>query len=412
VSVARPEGEPSREPTETIETCLLRRIHSLTLYAGTQEHRPMISRRRGFTLIELLVVIAIIAVLIALLLPAVQSAREAARRAQCTNNLKQIGLAIHNYVTSQDVLPPAGSSNFVGTNTWPSAPFSMKVRILPFMEQQNVFNAANFSLDPEWSNGVDPNDGNGWQTANFTAKSTRIASYLCPSDFRKGNRNDRITSWGAWDVSQQSSYGENMGGNRFLYGWLPNGIAYWHGTSPDLGKGWFETYVRQTVGFSNITDGLSMTAFWSEWVKADGGDPNNASDHVGMVYTATVAAASNPVPGNPIQSEFQNAQICLQTLQRDFSWHGERYVTQDPGRGGGYSHTQLPNRKSCYYSDFAGVDNHTYQTMLAAASYHPGGVNVLFGDGSVRFVKSSIGYNIWYAVGTRAGGEVVSADAL
>ena len=83
-----------------------------------------------------------------------------------------------------------------------------------------------------------------------------------------------------------------------------------------------------------------------------------------------------------------------------FHWHGERYVTQDPGRGGGYSHTQLPNRKSCFYSDLRARTTPT-ETMIAAASYHPGGVNVLFGDGSVRFVKSSVGYHIWYALGTR-----------
>src|SRR5262245_8269827 len=139
----------------------------------------MISRRRGFTLIELLVVIAIIAVLISLLLPAVQSAREAARRAQCVNNLKQIGLAIHNYISTFESLPPAGSSDVAPGANWTKAPFSMKVRILPYMEQQAAFNAANFALDPEWSNGgADPNNAGCWQGANFTVKCIRIGSYL------------------------------------------------------------------------------------------------------------------------------------------------------------------------------------------------------------------------------------------
>jgi prepilin-type N-terminal cleavage/methylation domain-containing protein/prepilin-type processing-associated H-X9-DG protein len=373
----------------------------------------MTSRRRGFTLIELLVVIAIIAVLIALLLPAVQSAREAARRAQCVNNLKQIGLALHNYVSTNDVLPPAGSSHFLPGQNWPKNDFSMKVRILPYMEQQVVFNTANFSLDAEWSNGgADPNNAGCWQGANFTTKAIRIGSYLCPSDIRKGNRNNAVYTWGAWDASQQANYDENAGGNRYLNGFIPNGISYWAGSTPDSGRNYFETFTRPTVGFAQVPDGLSLTAFFSEIVKGDGTAPQSSADSLGMVYTAPIASASNPVPGNLVQSEFQNATLCNTSLTKAFSWRGERYVTQDPGRGGGYWHTQLPNRKSCYYSDFAGVDNHTFQAMLAAGSSHPGGVNVLFGDGSVRFVKSSIAYNIWYGVGTRNGNEIISADAL
>jgi prepilin-type N-terminal cleavage/methylation domain-containing protein/prepilin-type processing-associated H-X9-DG protein len=380
----------------------------------------MIARRRGFTLIELLVVIAIIAILISLLLPAVQSAREAARRAQCVNNLKQIGLAIHNYVSSTDVLPPAGSSHIANAQSdIVRNSFSMKVRILPYMEQQNVFNTVNFALAPEWSGDDNAiNDIGGWQGANITAKSARIASYLCPSDIRKGNRNNRhaaVFENGTWnaDISVTANYCENNGGNRMLFGGQPNGIAYYCGSTPDQGLGLQEMQLRQTIGFANITDGLSMTAFWSEFVKADGEGPGDGADSLGMTYTASITSANNPTPGNIYTSEFQNAQICQQSTNRNFSWHGERITTQDPGRGGGYWHTQLPNRKSCYYNEWkVGPAETTYQAMLAAASSHPGGVNVLFGDGSVRFVKSSVGYNIWYGIGTRAGGEIISSDSL
>ncbi len=370
----------------------------------------MLPKRRGFTLIELLVVIAIIAVLIALLLPAVQSAREAARRAQCVNNLKQVGLALHNYHSSNDSLPPAGSSQI--TNGYVRSCFSMKVRILPYMEQQVVFNAINFSLDAE--SAQDSGDGTGWASANATAKSIRVASYLCPSDYRKGNRNNRESSvWSGTtinaDIAQMSNYCENDGGNRMFYGGQPNGIAYWIGSTPDQVQ--IESQTRQTIGFANITDGLSNTAFWSEFVKSDGTGTGDASDSLGMIYQATVNSTNMSVPGNILQSELANATICLQSLNKNFSWHGERYVVQDLGRGGGYSHTQLPNRKSCYYNDFAGQTSNAYESMIAAASYHPGGVNVLFGDGSVRFVKSSVGYNIWYALGSRAGGELLSSDS-
>jgi len=378
----------------------------------------MLAKRRGFTLIELLVVIAIIAILISLLLPAVQSAREAARRAQCVNNLKQIGLAVHNYVSSIDSLPPAGSSHIA--NGAPKACFSMKIRILPYMEQQTTFNTINFSLGPEWSGddgGI--NDMGGWQGANITAKSIRIASYLCPSDIRKGNRGDRVTAVfdsGGWhpNASQVTNYAENWGGNRWLFGGQPNGIAYWVGSTPDSGNNWGETMTRQTINFASISDGLSNTAFWSEQVKADGEGPGDGADSLGMIYLAPIGMRNNPVPGNPLQSEFQNAQICQQSLYKIFSWHGERYVTHDPGRGGGYTHTQLPNRKSCFYNDVPTASiptNYMWESMVAAASSHPGGVNVLFGDGSVRFVKSSVSFGIWYALGTRAGGEIVSADS-
>jgi prepilin-type processing-associated H-X9-DG protein len=209
-----------------------------------------------------------------------------------------------------------------------------------------------------------------------------------------------------------SNYLENNGGNRMLTGGQPNGISYWCGSTPESGL--LESKCRQTVTFATIPDGLSTTAFWSEMIKGDGTDPTSSADSLGMTYNASVASTNNPVANNLIQSEFQNAQICQQSLNRSFSWRGERYVTQDPGRGGGYSHTQLPNRKSCYYADFPGPGPlpPVLEHMLAAGSYHPGGVNVLFGDGSVRFIKSSISYSSWYAVGTRAGSEVLSSDNL
>ena len=143
----------------------------------------MKARTRGFTLIELLVVIAIIAVLIALLLPAVQSAREAARRTQCTNNLKQIGLAIHNYHSTNDSLPPSGSSHFFGG--FIRGGFSCKTRILPYMEQTQVFNTINFALDPEWSNGYGVDDG-GWERTNVTVRrSGSTPSFALPTSRRE-----------------------------------------------------------------------------------------------------------------------------------------------------------------------------------------------------------------------------------
>jgi len=315
------------------------------------ENRLMLRRNRGFTLIELLVVIAIIAVLISLLLPAVQSAREAARRAQCVNNLKQIGLAIHNYHSSNDALPPAGSSQMPVCsdggqlkNAW-----SCKSRILPYMEQQATYNSANLSLDPEWSWGGGVDNG-GWEVSNVTTKATRIDAFLCPSDNKKGNRGNRASNVdpsGNPGIAQTANYCENIGGNRFFFGGQPNGIAYFHGSTNPCGGGYLEEQTRQTLSFTNISDGLSMTALWSEIIKGDGQGPGDSSDSLGMIYNLGAPYTSNTTGvASAVAGELLNSKLCDSSTSKNFSWRGERWVTQDPGRGGWYSHTAAPNRKS------------------------------------------------------------------
>jgi prepilin-type N-terminal cleavage/methylation domain-containing protein len=193
-------------------------------------------RRRGFTLIELLVVIAIIAVLISLLLPAVQSAREAARRAQCTNNLKQIGLAVHNYLSSNNSLPPAYIPYGVGpggTNTGQS--FSGLARMLPFLEQNSIYNAINFNVSARW--GASGNDivssMNGstadcdeWGLINASATGNQITSFLCPSDTELANLTGFIfVPGGTSQLVGRHNYPMNGGTNPFASGSL-NGAVY------------------------------------------------------------------------------------------------------------------------------------------------------------------------------------------
>jgi len=212
-------------------------------------------KRRGFTLIELLVVIAIIGVLIALLLPAVQAAREAARRSQCVNNLKQIGLALHNYESANGSLPPSGEafSNEYPSLGWATGPqnFSMKVRILPFLEQQAAFNTVNFAVTAIWGNG-NASCIDGFYI-NQTIRATKINSYVCPSD-----ANDPGT---ADPQLPAQSYHENGGLNRYNNGWFFNGINYFQGHDGPRNK---------TVTFASIQDGLSNTAAFSECVKGKG----------------------------------------------------------------------------------------------------------------------------------------------
>ncbi|HEV3167736.1 MAG TPA: DUF1559 domain-containing protein [Isosphaeraceae bacterium] len=371
--------------------------------------------RQGFTLIELLVVIAIIAVLIALLLPAVQSAREAARRAQCTNNLKQIGLAIHNYISANEVVPPSGSrtdfSSSAVSNGWGTPanpvmsgyskqnPWSFKARILPFFEQQVMFNAMNMDMDPEWSNGSGYSVGGSWEPSNWTARMISIASFLCPSDFAPGNLNNLGIGP---DASRQSNYPNNLGNNRRFNGWIPDGPAYF--------PGW-DSQIHNPVSLAMVTDGTNNTAIFAEYVKGPGYDPgtNSYKDGLGTLYKGSgVNTNTNMGLGN---AEYLNSLQCQQKgLTRDFGWKGERWVACDPGRGGTYSHTQLPNRRSCWYDDSCCGGNDRPEHMLAASSNHPGGLNILFMDGSVRFIKNSVGYQAWHGMGTIQGNEVLSSD--
>ena len=343
------------------------------------------TRRRGFTLIELLVVIAIIGVLIALLLPAVQAAREAARRSQCTNNLKQIGLALHNYVASNDALPPAGEafSNEYPQYGWAQGPqnFSMKVRLLPYMESGNVFNSTNFAVSAIWgSNGTSsPVDG---YNINYTLRHTKIASYVCPSDTNMTNNDD--------PQNPQMSYGENRGMNRFNDNWTFTGIGYFQGHDGPRNK---------TVNFATIQDGLSNTAAFSEWVKGKG---QMTQDGLHMVYQIPGGLTTYP-QGDP-DAHYKLALACQATTARQWDFKGEVWTMHDGVRGGGYSHVQPPNRKSCNQSGD--------ESLIGASSYHPGGVNLLLCDGSVKFAKNGIGIRVWHAIGTIANNEIVPGDTF
>ncbi|WP_165251032.1 DUF1559 domain-containing protein [Paludisphaera soli] len=338
-------------------------------------------RRRGFTLIELLVVIAIIAVLIALLLPAVQSAREAARRSQCVNNLKQIGLAVLNYESSNGALAPTGLSPWPGSDARDSH-FSMKLRILPFMEQQSLYSACNMNLAAYV-------DGNRME--NWTVGHTRVAGLLCPSDQNDG-----------WDDQVAASYANNLGTNRYYNDWASDGPSWWLGTDGGLNK---------MVTLSKIVDGTSNTAIFSEVLKGTGkGIGSGSKDGRHMLYQAPNLGIRNFA--GEVDANFKLFQACRsQGTVRIWDYKGERWIQGDAARGGGYHHIATPNQKSCALDGNTGP-NRNADSIIAPSSNHAGGVNMLFLDGSVRFVKDSINYQTWTALGTRDGGEVVSSDSL
>ena len=305
-------------------------------------------RNRGFTLIELLVVIAIIAVLISLLLPAVQSAREAARRIQCVNNLKQMGLAIHNYNNSYERFPMGAVGRSPLTGQPPAGvayrrPFC--IAIYPYLEQTSIYNSYNnnvgFNL-PE----------------NATARLAKINAWQCPSDvtylFNEGGNS--LTTV----MDYKGSYGVNWGANEFF----------------NQGPGRSPFWISYGASIAEISDGTSNTLAMMEMLQVP--QPNGVSpvDRRARIW--------NDEPG------------CYQLSTRI----APNSSLPDIGQCRNAIELQAPCTNV--------ADTLVYS--LGSRSRHPGGVNTLLCDGSVRFVKNTVNLSSWQALGTMRGGELISAE--
>jgi len=376
------------------------------------------SRSRGFTLIELLVVIAIIAVLIALLLPAVQSAREAARRSQCVNNLKQIGLGLHNYHQAVGSFPPGqlqatNQKSYPGYAGWTE--WSAHSMILPYMEQTPLYNSINFSFCGGYDDGTD---------INGTAWTTVVAGFLCPSDGKAAKgavprgtgspntnsyRGSIGTTTGRWE--QYPGYAQCRPDPFNKTGGPPNCNPY--------SSGLFVYWAVNNM--SDVTDGTSNTIAFSESLV---GDPASVSVSRPNNSVTGVTGATNLVQdASTLSDALLNAslQACTTAYKAGLT-NGNTNISNANGNRWGWGAMTMtlfntvvpPNSKQHPFNSCrpdcggCGPDDSAYSN---AQSNHSGGVNVLMADGSVKFVKDSINMRTWMALGTKAGGEVVSSDS-
>jgi len=336
--------------------------------------------RRAFTLVELLVVIAIIGILIALLLPAVQAAREAARRSQCTNNLKQITLALHNFHDSRGAFPVGSpSKTCTGYETIPGwqyrwGPLAM---LTPYMEQFNVYKSLNLDVPLYGHTGVYNGPGVGVHPSNQGPVSQEISFFYCPSD-----KSQKV----------EPAFGAT------------NYMACWGRSAPtSTGTAMFDTdglfNDKSGIRFADVIDGTSNTAAFSETILPDPNMPSSG----GVVLTQDnkdLVIVGAPSSGGPFLTE-------------DWCSRFGQPVAARPNRGArwvdgfvlytAYYHWQGPNSPIPDCSKWAPLRS----LWQSARSRHPGGVNVGFADGSIRFVSSTVDLNVWRAAGSRNGGEVL-----
>jgi prepilin-type N-terminal cleavage/methylation domain-containing protein/prepilin-type processing-associated H-X9-DG protein len=330
------------------------------------------SPRAGFTLIELLVVIAIIAVLIALLMPAMQAAREAARRAQCLNNLKQLGLGLHNYHAAFDSFPVGFLAPTGPVPAYTSASqyrWSVLAQMAPFLEQANVANAFNFNFpiafrpttaSPFWP----------YFPANTTGMAARVAIFLCPSDGAPAP--DPTT--GPTNYAFCAGTGINGGDATSADGLFILGPAF---------------------SAASVTDGLSATVAASEQLLGIAGPYSQTTP---TPIPSPTSRAFARVSAAPLTDSSCAAAGAGWLMNKGTSWWDGNYLNTL------YNHYLPPN---ALWPDCVTYHNPGWK---AARSLHPGGVNVLLGDGHVRFIRNGVSPVVWSALGTRAGGEVVSDD--
>jgi prepilin-type N-terminal cleavage/methylation domain-containing protein len=345
-------------------------------------------RQRGFTLVELLVVIAIIGVLVALLLPAVQAAREAARRSQCMNNIRQLAVAALNHESAKEEFPLGrgvgfrqevqsdGSIKSVTIEQW-----SHLAHILPYAEQTSVHDVVDFNIN----------------SASSPAKLIQIGFFLCPSDFAEDRMNVPTCHAGGWENAGRTNYHGN-GGSDTGQSKTVGGVVV------EQNNGVFVSNLA--VAMKHITDGASNTALYSESIRGDGN--NDAVEYPGDWFripgtNQTAEVVYTRCSGlNPPTGTGGSQWSC-----RGRNWvHGDYATTR-------YNHVMPPNGISCSQSSMGNINAIPINEdggATTASSLHSGGVNVACADGSTHFVADSVDRLVWSALGSRDGDETIATS--
>ena len=359
--------------------------------------RPTSSRNRGFTLIELLVVIAIIAVLISLLLPAVQSAREAARRAQCVNNLKQLALAAHNYESAQGTFPmgngymyPADQGGACSTAWWHMhSAFNL---MLPFIEGAARYSSYNFAIPGRAA--APP----GLRTRR--PRPPRSATYLCPSepDYTKKSWDPLITQYTHSSYAMSRGRDENIYFNWAVAAFPDPGAVNFQSCNSTNGDGMFGADIG--IRISAVTDGTSNTFLFGEvsrWpnepasflMEANATFAANVSQYYSGEVRPMTGAFVIPQLNSPPDVDGSVTNACF----------GSAVVPPD------WWNPTAPNYNAAAAAACRKLGQWAFRSL------HPGGANFAFADGSVHFVKNSVNYATYLGLGTRAAGEILSSDA-
>jgi prepilin-type N-terminal cleavage/methylation domain-containing protein/prepilin-type processing-associated H-X9-DG protein len=352
-------------------------------------------KRRGFTLIELLVVIAIIAVLIALLLPAVQAAREAARRAACVNNMKQIGLALHNYHDQVGTFPMGASlAAYSGPGIYSAKQnFSALALMLPQLGETPTYNAINFY----W--GCEDSTSATCFKINNTGQSVNIKVFCCPSDPNAAvpdNNNTSNTNNYYGSMGTSSIITTNTGATTLNV--QTTGIFTW----------------QASYGVRDIIDGTSNTIAFAEALVGNQ-SLQKGQKRIGMTSASGVQTSALLMDSwSNVAGTIANLAAC------DKAWQSGGYSI-DRQRGENWAHGAndmtlfntivTPNANQSTWTNCGYTSSGALSSYTNADSWHPGGVNVCMSDGSVKFIKDSISRNIWWSLGTKSNGEVIDASA-